>query len=285
MGPITSRKIPGFTLIELLVVIAIIAILASILFPVFARARENARRSSCQSNLKQIGLGIFQYTQDYDEKLPNGNFNNGGNAAQNARIPLSNRWCMNQAINSSTWMELVFPYTKSEQIYYCPSTNTQNLSKTSCPSNATGADNSFGYAFNPLVLRIFNFNTCSQVPPADCAVSSTYADITHFYSPFRPLSSINKPSETIMLTDHGRSDHAELYYTGGNGLYTNATTIAAIEPNSPAAFNFNPSTRHLDTANYLYCDGHVKAKMWKGIVDFDTALGDANDDTFIDAGQ
>src|SRR4028118_1774787 len=60
----------GFTLIELLVVIAIIGILASILFPVFARARENARRSSCQSNLKQIGLGILQYTQDYDEKLP-----------------------------------------------------------------------------------------------------------------------------------------------------------------------------------------------------------------------
>src|SRR5688572_16253581 len=60
----------GFTLIELLVVIAIIAILASILFPVFARARENARRSSCQSNLKQLGLGFIQYTQDYDEKLP-----------------------------------------------------------------------------------------------------------------------------------------------------------------------------------------------------------------------
>src|SRR5688572_8152662 len=65
-----QRERSGFTLIELLVVIAIIAILAAILFPVFARARENARRASCQSNLKQIALGVKQYTQDYDEKFP-----------------------------------------------------------------------------------------------------------------------------------------------------------------------------------------------------------------------
>ena len=65
----TQRQKRGFTLIELLVVVAIIGILAAILFPVFARARENARRASCQSNLKQIGLGIAQYTQDYDERV------------------------------------------------------------------------------------------------------------------------------------------------------------------------------------------------------------------------
>src|SRR5688572_12972691 len=66
-----SKKSPGFTLIELLIVIAIIALLAAILFPVFAKARENARRASCQSNLKQIALGLIQYAQDHDERFPN----------------------------------------------------------------------------------------------------------------------------------------------------------------------------------------------------------------------
>src|SRR4051812_23910212 len=100
----------GFTLIELLVVIAIIAILAAILFPVFGRARENARRSSCQSNLKQIGLGILQYVQDYDEKYPMRQYGNGST---------------NGHINS--WRRVTLPYTKSSQIFSCPS-NTKNTS-------------------------------------------------------------------------------------------------------------------------------------------------------------
>jgi prepilin-type N-terminal cleavage/methylation domain-containing protein len=94
----------GFTLIELLVVIAIIAILAAILFPVFARARENARRASCQSNLKQIGLGIIQYTQDYDEKFPSSAIGGAGN-------PVG-------------WADAIQPYIKSTQLYQCPSDTT-----------------------------------------------------------------------------------------------------------------------------------------------------------------
>ena len=78
-SPRVSRLAKGFTLIELLVVIAIIALLAAILFPVFARARENARKSSCSNNLKQIGVAVMQYVQDYDETFPHQHWFSGCN--------------------------------------------------------------------------------------------------------------------------------------------------------------------------------------------------------------
>lgn len=101
----SSHKIrEAFTLIELLVVIAIIAILAAILFPVFGRARENARRASCQNNLRQIGLGVLQYTQDWDE-----------------HYPLMVASAQGDYIG---WGLAVQPYIKSEQVFQCPSDNS-----------------------------------------------------------------------------------------------------------------------------------------------------------------
>lgn len=96
----------GFTLIELLVVIAIIAILAAILFPVFARAREKARQASCSSNVKQISLAILMYAQDYDEILPRGWTAISGGVCQ---------------VNNYPWRLAVMPYVKNWQLFYCPS--------------------------------------------------------------------------------------------------------------------------------------------------------------------
>ena len=129
-------KRQGFTLIELLVVIAIIAILAAILFPVFARARENARRSSCQSNLKQIGLGLIQYTQDYDEKSPVLRGGNAGGAAGGVFF-------------------IVQPYLKSTQIFQCPSeTNGPNDGNPATAGYSDYAYNlNLGYARSPEAIR------------------------------------------------------------------------------------------------------------------------------------
>ncbi len=102
------NKVCGFTLIELLVVIAIISILAAILFPVFARARENARRANCASNLKQIGLGIMQYTQDYDERMP---------FQASATF---NTFTVPSGSDTSYFYKLQ-PYVKSWELFRCPS--------------------------------------------------------------------------------------------------------------------------------------------------------------------
>ena len=104
----------GFTLIELLVVIAIIAILAAILFPVFAKAREKARQSSCLSNTKQLILGVLQYLQDYDETLPYYRL-------VNANFPAVWYDRDNPIADRHFWMEFVEPYLKNTQILACPS--------------------------------------------------------------------------------------------------------------------------------------------------------------------
>lgn len=140
-SPFSNHKKHGFTLIELLVVIAIIAILAAILFPVFARARENARRSSCQSNLKQIGLGFLQYAQDYDERLPGATDGGAGNSTLGGWMYYTN---FNSPKTSFFPAQgAVYPYIKSTQIFLCPSdsqgqTNGDSYAINSCVE-ATGA--------------------------------------------------------------------------------------------------------------------------------------------------
>jgi prepilin-type N-terminal cleavage/methylation domain-containing protein/prepilin-type processing-associated H-X9-DG protein len=129
----------AFTLIELLVVIAIIAILAAILFPVFGRARENARRSSCQSNLKQINLGIQQYTQDYDERLPNAVSGPTGNGVIGGWIFYTGATGSANTAKFDASKGSIYPYVKSSQIFVCP-------------SDAVGQVNSGSYAINNCTL-------------------------------------------------------------------------------------------------------------------------------------
>ncbi len=120
------KTYPGFTLIELLVVIAIIAILASILFPVFARARENARRTNCLSNLKQLGLSMLQYTQDYDEHFP---IYDPGLSVSTAR-PYG-------------WADALNPYLKSRQVIQCPSETVSTGTISASPITINYIDYSY----------------------------------------------------------------------------------------------------------------------------------------------
>jgi prepilin-type processing-associated H-X9-DG protein len=190
----------------LLVVIAIIAILAAILFPVFARARENARRASCQSNMKQIGLGVMQYTQDYDEKYP---IRDHGTGAA-----------------GGVWVNLQ-PYLKSEQIYQCPSETNGP------PSGATIADRALGgftdYSINLYTQRVSG-NGAENNPQS--------------------LSSIDETALVVYAFERGNSDGREMQ---GGSAYTGGSLFARIGNHNPAS-----SIRHLDGANYLFCDGHVK---------------------------
>lgn len=141
MSVYNDRK-RGFTLIELLVVIAIIGILAAILFPVFARARENARRANCQSNLKQIYLGITQYTQDYDEFLPP---HQATTAASTTSTP---------------FRDLLQPYIKSQQVF-------------KCPSDSTDADS---YGYNYFYLSVNNLEPMKLAAIANVAETIMMTD-------------------------------------------------------------------------------------------------------------
>jgi prepilin-type N-terminal cleavage/methylation domain-containing protein/prepilin-type processing-associated H-X9-DG protein len=152
----------AFTLIELLVVIAIIAILAAILFPVFARARENARRASCMSNLKQISLGWLMYAEDYDGRLP---FYPSGGV-----------------------MEFVFPYVKNTQVFRCPSSGlVQQNSPTMSSYYATDYGMPASYE-SPYWPRAVMLNGGAQLlsavpePSITCLLAETrYASTTYNY--------------------------------------------------------------------------------------------------------
>ena len=141
-----SSQAKGFTLIELLVVIAIIAILAAILFPVFAKAREKARQISCASNLRQLGLAILQYAQDNDESLPSSTDGTAG-AGQTGGWVFYTVFADSPGAFDVT-RGSIYPYTKSAQVYVCPSDSYGQASGdsyaiNSCVVSATEGANGY----------------------------------------------------------------------------------------------------------------------------------------------
>lgn len=220
-----NRPKSGFTLIELLVVIAIISILAAILFPVFARARENARRASCMSNLKQIGLGILQYTQDYDERYPpNINVSNFATVQTDPTMPGS-IFTVNDPSGSPkghflTWMDFIYPYVRSTQIFVCPSAPT-----------ATPTPPSYGYSGGIGGYLKYAFTGIS-VPPIRTAAA---------------LAELLRPAEGIMVVD---DNFAYSWYANPSD-YGNSARSASAASNVIVA-------PHLSGGNICYADGHVK---------------------------
>jgi len=226
----TARARRAFTLIELLVVIAIIAILAAILFPVFARARENARRASCSSNLKQIGLGVMQYTQDNDGRFPF--FSTSGIAGYQA--PLELRTLPGASASDVKWSHLIHPYVKSTQIHVCPNVSS---------AQPMGRNVSYGYNYHYLA----------------------YTRATAFY--VANEAAIEIPASTILAADSdGTGTGAPLNEGEANDPARKLNHGYSLDPVALPT-GHTPSTgtsyslvsdRHLEGGNVVYADGHVK---------------------------
>ena len=231
-----SNKRRGFTLIELLVVIAIIAILAAILFPVFARARENARRTSCLSNLKQIGLGVMQYTQDYDEKFPlnvsTPPITPSPLVAGTPAATFVQASDGGAGGNFLSWMDGIHPYIKSVQLWVCPS------GRPYAPTSS-----SYGYS---TYLASASYSSGGGYPAIDP----------------RSLSSLERASEIFMASDMNATYNVynnNLYYYGYYGSCAGGTGGAD-------AANCPMYVRHFDGQNFLYADGHAKWHMARSAV-------------------
>ena len=222
----------GFTLIELLVVIAIIAILAAILFPVFAQARESARKTQCTSNAKQIGTAIQMYTQDYDEILPHGG--HGG--------PAPNRW-----------HTIVEPYTKNRGIFKCPSAPPQWNTTTrpggyGCNVNLMG----WGNTANPAAAA--SKGLAEITAPADTFIIGDAAQC------FATVNG-NKDPEYWATQQENTTDWQITPPTG----WTSDTTENYASDDGSRNRTRRPIARHQSGINVVYADGHAK---WSRITDF-----------------
>lgn len=234
----------GFTLIELLVVIAIIAILAAILFPVFSQVREKARQASCLSNLKQIGLGLLQYLQDYDESFPP----HERNWNQFHSRPVC-QWAATAANPYLRFPVLIHPYLRNWDVYQCPSAKLiwrwQNrlYSRGALPCNWplpedwAGFDQSIGFNFD------FLFG--------------------------RRLPQVMEPASAVYSAD---SAHPEAASSVGRIAFADRCAVACGPSWSPRPPDWERNeawiaraTRHLLGSNITFVDGHAKWMRFNAI--------------------
>jgi prepilin-type N-terminal cleavage/methylation domain-containing protein/prepilin-type processing-associated H-X9-DG protein len=223
----------GFTLIELLVVIAIIAILAAILFPVFARARENARRASCMSNINQMGLAMMQYVQDYDETYPLTYYP----VPAGTVLPDGQIWAGSAAAPNIFWQQMIYPYHHSVQAFWCPSSTVSNNSVGGVPVPVNGQ-----YGANVSVMPLWS----TTVNPVK-------------------LSAINSVATTYMFMDAGtyHISYSDALASSGNVSYVPGIGDAGRSCGSIVTTLTNniqdcKSGRHFDGVNVGFADGHAK---------------------------
>jgi len=257
-SPVDRRRSPAFTLIELLVVIAIIAILAAILFPVFAQAREKARQTSCLSNMKQIGMGLMMYTQDYDETYP---------AANMAPVPAING-------GGSTVMPIdaqLGPFIKDDQVWACPSDTNPFFPGFTIANFWDGkyANNmirrSYGYVIEINTreknTRDANTGLATRIPP-------------NGYT----LASVDQPADTIGFAEASANTGVGMLGAYNGGLFTQCDTwkIPGRKAGADGAntggcdSTFNTATNvpykgHFDKGNFIFADGHAKAFGWSQV--------------------
>ncbi|MEO7718762.1 MAG: DUF1559 domain-containing protein [Capsulimonas sp.] len=222
----------GFTLIELLVVIAIIAILAAILFPVFAKAREKARQISCLSNLKQLGLGMMQYTQDSDESFPRSN-------------------CPPDRDN---WAQVIYPYVKSTNVYKCP--DNPDAGKFDSVNHWTAQP-------NPTWMGQTNWQPGSQAIPASYGMSNFIGAFELNGGHALSQASINAPASKILLAERYGSNNGS-NTPGCNQPPANQDGMGWTDwdQNNPSAqysYRCELYVPHTKQCNFLFTDGHARA--------------------------